>query len=154
MVIRRQHKNTGASLVLFLASHFISAWCYAIDNPDAPNLVANFESRENVYRQAVNNPHNSNRAMLQAYDRYQLFLDTELSKAYQTLKVNLAEKQQQELEIARKNWLRFRDAEFTLINNNWTRSNFGSSANLSRGAYRSSIIRARIIQLLHYAQNY
>jgi len=126
----------------------------ALDNPDTPDLVAEFKARVKPARQAIENPHLSNRGVLVAYDDYQILLDTELNKTYQLLRSKLPRAQQAELKKSQKNWIKFRDAEFELIKNNWTRDHFGSSAGRSRGDYRSSVVSGRIIQLLHYLQNY
>jgi len=83
-----------------------------------------------------------------------LFLDKELNKAYALLISKLSSEHQKELKVSQSNWVKFRDAEFELINNNWNRSNFGSSFVVSRGDYSSTIIRNRLIQLLNYVKNY
>lgn len=92
--------------------------------------------------------------LLLAYDDYQILLDKELNKAYHILRSKLSKAQQSELKKSQMNWITFRDAEYELIQNNWTSNNFGSSAGISRGDYRSTIVKDRIIQLLHYLQNY
>jgi uncharacterized protein YecT (DUF1311 family) len=133
---------------------FVSLTVSAIDNPDAPNLVDEFKARSQPYNDAINDPDNTSRDYLLAYDKYQTFLDDELNNAYKILMSKLEKPQQQQLKTAQRNWIKFRDAEFDFIDNNWTRQEFGSSAGLSRGAYRSSIIRDRVLQLLNYAKNY
>ena len=85
---------------------------------------------------------------------YQTFLDKELNQAYSLLMAKLPPARQAELKTAQRHWIAFRDAEFELIKNNWTRENFGSSAGMSQGAYRCSLIKNRVIQLLYYAINY
>lgn len=127
---------------------------FAIDNPDAPDFIGEFETREQNFLKAINNPHNSSKDYLIAYDNYMNFLDDELNKAYHFFKSKLSTERQQELKSAQRNWIKFRDAEFELIKNTWTRQNFGSSAGISRGSYRSAIIKNRVLQLLHYAKNY
>ncbi len=125
----------------------------AIDNPDTPDLVGAFRLRALVFEKAANNASN-NRASLLAYADYQTFLDKELNQAYSLLLTKLPPPQQAELKTAQGHWLAFRDAEFELIKHNWTRENFGSSAGISQGAYRCSLIENRVIQLLHYVKNY
>ena len=137
-------------MMLTLSSNSVKA----IDNPDAADLIGEFEQREQVHHHAINNPNNGSRDYLIAYNQYQAFLDNELNKAYGLIKSSLSTERQQELRISQRNWISFRDAEFELINNNSTRQSFGSSANISRGSYRCSIIRSRVLQLLHYAKNY
>lgn len=140
------------SLLLVAVSLFNPA-C-ALDNPDAPDYVGELEKREQVYLKAINNPANGSRGYLIAYDDYQNFLDKELNEAYNLLKGKLPEARQQELKISQRQWIKYRDAEFELINNNWTRENFGSSSGISRGSYRCKIIKDRVLQLMHYTVNY
>ena len=140
-------------LVIITISLLTSA-ARAIDNPDAPNFIGQFEAREKVLLKALNRPDRGSREQLLAYDNYQKFLDEELNKAYQLIKSKLPTDRQQELTASQRNWLAFRDAEFEFINNNWNRQNFGSSAGISRGDYRSTVIRNRVMQLLQYARNY
>jgi len=127
---------------------------YAIDNPDAPDLIGEFEKRESIYLTAIDNPENSTRDYLVAYDNYLIFLDEELNKASEVIKLKLPEERKSELIAAQLNWIKYRDAEFEFIKNTWTRKDFGSSAGISRGDYRASIVKDRVIQLLHYAKNF
>jgi uncharacterized protein YecT (DUF1311 family) len=127
---------------------------YAIDNPDAPDLINQFKEREKVYLQAIENPANGTRESLRAYHDYKIFLDKELNKTYRLLKSKLPPERQAELTVSQRHWLEFRDAEFKLINNNWDRATFGSSFAISRGEYSSMIIKNRLMQLFHYLANY
>lgn len=127
---------------------------FPIDNPDAPDLIGEFEAREQIFLKKINNPHNGSKDYLIAYDDYLKFLDDELNKAYKLIKLKLPGKRQEELRNSQLNWIKFRDAEFELIKNNWTRQNFGSSSGISRGIYRSAIVKNRVVQLLHYSKNY
>jgi len=126
----------------------------AIDNPDAVDYIGELEQREQVFLESINNSKNTTRDFLIAYDEYQIFLDKELNQAYQLIKSKLPEARQQELKISQRQWIKYRDAEFELIKNNWSRENFGSSSGISRGSYRCKIIKDRVLQLLHYAMNY
>ncbi|VAW71440.1 hypothetical protein MNBD_GAMMA10-3231, partial [hydrothermal vent metagenome] len=121
-----------------------------IDNPDSPDLVAQFKERAKVHEKIINNPDLPNVALISVYADYQRFLDEELNKAYRGLRAELAEPQKQALKISQQNWLKFRDAEFKFINDNWVRENFGSSVYLSRGMYKSTIIENRVLHLLYY----
>lgn len=142
-------------LSLLLAfSGLVSQTAFAIDNPDSPNLVSLFEKREKPYIDLTQKPANGTRDTIRAYHKYKVFLDKELNKAYKMLKANLSIERQKELTTSQRNWIKFRDSEFELINNNWSRSSFGSSFAISRGDYSSAVIRTRVIQLLHYTKNY
>lgn len=153
MVTMKNIKIQTQTLIIILAG-FIWSVSFALDNPDSPDLTSEFEKLSTIHDKAVDAPGLSNLALISAYHNYQLFLDKELNKAYKRLKVELPKAQQQELEKSQKNWIKFRDAEFEFITNNWTHSNFGSSIYLSRGLYKNEIIKNRILQLLSYAQNY
>ena len=125
----------------------------AIDNPDAPDLFGEFEKREMVYLMAIDDPKNKTRDFLVAYNNYLLFLDKELNKAFSHIKLKLPNARKSDLITAQLAWLKYRDAEFKLIQSTWTREYFGSSAGISRGDYRTRIVKERIVQLLHYAKN-
>lgn len=140
--------------VLLLLGMVAAAAAQAIDNPDAADLLAGFERRAGVYLERIDQPNNTTRDYLRAYHDYQTFLDAELNQAYQILKGQLDEPGREALRRAQRDWIRFRDAEFAFIENNWTRESFGSSAGMSRGAYRCRLIRQRVEQLLAYAMNY
>lgn len=126
----------------------------ALDNPDAANRLAAFETREQVHRQAVNHPDNTTLDTLRTYADYEAFLTTELAQTYQFLQTRLGATEQHALQQAQCRWETYRDAEIAMIQQTWTRAQFGSSFALSRGMYRTSLIRARIIQLILYANNY
>ncbi len=155
-MVKMNTKNVRAWIkgLLLISFSLLINPVFAIDNPDAPDLIGEFETREQVFLKAINNPRNSSRDYLIAYDDYQKFLDDELNRAYHLIKSKLSTERQQELKSSQRNWIKFRDAEFELIKNTWTRQNFGSSAGISRGSYRSTVIKNRVLQLLHYAKNY
>jgi uncharacterized protein YecT (DUF1311 family) len=140
--------------LLMITTSLMFSYACAIDNPDAVDLMAGFEQREEPFLKKIDKSDNSNRAYLIAYDDYQIFLDKELNNAYGILMKHLPDAQKKELKQSQRNWIKFRDAEFRLIKNNWTRDNFGSSAAVLRGSYRTTLIKNRVMQLLHYAQNY
>lgn len=155
VILKRSGSLTSLLIVaVFALSGLMSGITYGLDNPDAPDYVADFRVRANVYEQALDNPELTNRGVLIAYDDYQVFLDDERNKAYNLLRSELSAEQQARLEVSRQDWITFRNVEFEFIRHNWTRHNFGSSAGRSRGAYRSSIIKNRVIQLLYYSMNY
>ncbi|WP_075187878.1 lysozyme inhibitor LprI family protein [Teredinibacter haidensis] len=141
-------------IIGFLLSIGLVVGVYAIDNPEAPDLIGEFEKREIIYLTAIDRPQNSTRDFLVSYDNYLIFLDEELNKAADKLNSKLPEARKLELMAAQQHWSKYRDAEFEFIKNTWTRKGFGSSAGISRGDYRTSIIKDRVIQLLHYTKNF
>ena len=148
-MIKSHYKITG---IFFLTSILFTV--HAIDNPGSKDLITNFKVNEKVYLKAIENPANGTRDTIRAYHEYKIFLDKELNKIYSILKTKLPAERQKELEISQRNWIKFRDAEFKLINNNWNRSNFGTSFAISRGDYSGAIIKNRLMQLFYYASSY
>lgn len=145
-----------ATLVSCIASLMIgmATSCRAIDNPDAPDYVAEFSQRAQKFETIIHKQAKTTQDALAAYADYERFLNAELDKAYSTLLARLAPPQQAKLKESQRNWVKYRDSEFGFIVENWTAENFGSSAVLSRGAYRTTVIRGRITLLLHYLKNY
>jgi len=153
-MVKRKQGAVYKCIVGCLLSIGLVVGVYAIDNPEAPGLIGEFEKREIIYLTDIDNPKNSTRDFLVAYDNYLNFLDEELENASEILKLKLPEARKSELIIAQQHWTKYREAEFELIKKTWTRKDFGSSAGISRGDYRTSIVKDRVIQLLHYAKNF
>lgn len=149
-MIKNIFTNSASAFILF----FNCSFAYAIDNPDATDYVKLFEMSEKPFLKAIQKPTNGTRDTIRAYHEYKLFLDKELNTVYKLLKSKLSKNRQEELKISQRHWIKFRDSEFELINNNWSRKSFGSSFAISRGDYSSAIIRNRVIQLMNYAKNY
>jgi uncharacterized protein YecT (DUF1311 family) len=126
----------------------------ALDNPDAPDLVAEFLVRSAPYEERAAMQGGGGRDAALAYRACLSFLDAELNRAYRLLMSKLDSQQQYALINAQQQWLAFRDAVFQFIGANWTRDRFGSSATLSVGDYRCTLTKQRVIQLLLYAKNY
>ena len=132
----------------------LNSSCYAIDNPDAPDYIEEFKARAQVYETVIHEQAETTQDYIKAYDGYEVFLDDELNEAYKSLLKHLDNAQKLQLKQSQRNWIEYRDAEFEFITDNWNRQNFGSSAALSRGAYRTTIIKNRILVLLSYLMNY
>ncbi len=126
----------------------------AIDHPDAPDDVAAFLSRAQTHEAKIQKKTHSTQGYISAYAAYEHFLDEELNKAYQLLMERLDQDAQQKLRNAQRQWLKYRDAEFEFIALNWTAENFGTSSAISRGGYRTTMIKRRVTALLHYLKNY
>lgn len=140
-------------LVLLALGAQAAAPAWAVDNPDAPNYVAEFEQRAKPFEDKIDQAAGSG-AVVEAYAGYERFLDDELNHAYAALARKLDLKGKLQLQRSQRAWLTFRDAEATFIRDNWTMQRFGSSSQLSRGAYRSTIAKDRILGLLNYLKNY
>jgi len=123
-----------------------SAW--AIDNPEAPNYVAEFEARmtpleDYIHKQAVTTSDYSN-----GYSALYDALDKELDLAYAALMAKLSGASREKMRVSQQRWIAFRDSEFSFITENFNRTDFGSSSSISRGSYRAAIVKARIEELL------
>lgn len=140
---------TGGMLLIVLSSG-----CFAIDNPDAPDYLGQFQAQAEKYEAALDDSSDNARAYTDASGRYEKFLDTELNTAYRNLQNKLDAPEKEKLLKAQKAWLAYRDTEFSFIVENWNQQNFGSSSLLSRTMYRASIVRNRVEQLLSYLKNY
>ena len=127
---------------------------FAIDNPDAPDLMAEFEIREKPLLAAIDSPSNTTRDYVLAYTHYLEFLDRELNQVYQGLRAKLPHDKQKQLKSSQVKWLKYRDTEFAFIDNTWTAAAFGSSSSISRGQYKAAVVRDRVMQLMHYARNF
>ena len=135
-------------------SWFGATACLGIDNPDAPDRMAQFEERAAAYEAHIDAQTGTTSDIVVAYASYQRFLDDELSRVYGALFEKLAPTSRAKLSQSQKRWFGYRDAEFRFIESNWTQSQFGTSAALSRGAYRASIVKQRVTQLIQYLKNY
>jgi uncharacterized protein YecT (DUF1311 family) len=126
----------------------------AIDNPDTPDHVGEFLIRAQAHESAIEREVHTTQGYASAYAAYETFLDKELNKTYNLLMDNLQGNAQQTLRSSQKMWLKFRDTEFKFITLNFAQENFGSSSVISRGGYRTTIIKNRVILLLDYLKNY
>ncbi|MGF1836831.1 lysozyme inhibitor LprI family protein [Photobacterium sanguinicancri] len=132
---------------------FSSTLVFALDNPDSPDLLSELELNSKKYLDSIDRA-DGYRTSIIAYDDYQEFLDKELNKAYEILMKSLSKNEAKMLERSQNSWLKHRELEFEFINKNWTRENFGTSSSLSRGGYKCSVLKSRLIQLLNYNKNY
>lgn len=126
----------------------------AIDNPDAPDLIAEFEAREKPLITAIEKPTNTTGDYAASYASYLKFLDKELNTAYKTLRTKLPDDKQKQLKAAQVSWIKYRDLEFAFIESTWTNKDFGTSSAISRGQNKASVVRDRVIQLMHYAKTF
>ena len=151
-------KNQSALSLCRLAmiSFFMccSIAAHAIDNPDAPDYVGDFMQRAQRHELNIQQTTQTTQSYITAYAAYEKFLDQELNAAYAQLMTQLNDKAQQNLRASQRKWLKYRNAEFSFITQNWTRENFGSSSVISRGDYRTRLIKNRVVTLLQYLKNY
>ena len=145
-------KKMSKCLASFLV--LISTVTFAVDNPDAPSKVEDFTHRATVIEQSIVTGDYSTGDYVKAYSEYETFLDTELNKAYSALMSELEASEKEALKTSQKAWITFRDQEFEFQTQNWTQNRFGTSSRLSIAQYRCALIKARVVQLLHYLGNY
>ena len=132
----------------------ISLPALAIDNPDAPDYIGEFEARMQKHETYLYEIAKTTQDYREGYTAYEMDLDAELNQAYQLLMSNLAPEQQELLKKSQRDWIKFRDGEFSFIDSNRTTEQFGTSSAISSGIYRTTIIKNRVIILLTYLLNY
>ena len=126
--------------------------CWAIDNPDAPDLLAAFQAHAQPL-EARRSETAGGPGQAAAARAYAAFLEAELNQAYQALLPQLARPARAALVLSQRQWLRFRDAEGAFIDGHWVAPDFGSSAALSRADHRAELVRQRVWSLLAYRQS-
>ena len=127
---------------------------HALDKPDAPDYVGELMQRAQMYQLNIQQTTHTTQSYITVYAAYEKFLDQELNAAYAKLMAQLNDKAQQNLRESQRQWLKYRNAEFNFIAQNWTRENFGSSSVISRGDYGTRLIKDRVVTLLQYLKNY
>lgn len=131
------------------------AWpAYAVDNPDVPDYVAEFQKRAQPYEARISERAGITTEVIAAYADFDRFLEAELNQSYLALTRKLSPVRKKQLAQSENKWLAFRAAENAFIDDNWTVEQFGTSSHLSRGAYRSAITKDRILALLNYLKSY
>ena len=147
-------KSKIAAFVVFVWILSCCSLCLAIDNPDGPNYVAEFQAKSKNFEMNIQKKARNDSEIVFAYKEYEKFLDEELNRTYAALMQRLKEPSKQNLLVSQRRWVQYRDAEFLFIASNWTVENFGSSASISRSGFRTTILRDRVVGLLYYLQNY
>lgn len=140
--------------ILLLLTLIFSNYAWALDNPDAPDYIAEFEARIAPLHAFIRDKAETTPDYSDGYTTLENALDKELNSAYQNLMKVLPEPSKAELRASQKQWVKYRDAEFKFIAKNFNRDDFGSSYVISVGSYRSSLIESRIKELLWYLKNY
>ena len=146
--------NRFCSILVTVVVMLIASPTRALDNPDVPDFVAEFEARAKPYEVKISEHAGITDVVTRNYADYEKFLDTELNRSYSALTGKLSSSGRQQLVQSQKKWLAFRDAEFAFIDANWSLQRFGTSSHLSRGAYRAELVRERTRTLLNYLKNY
>lgn len=141
-------------LFIVLVCCLNTSWVWAIDTPDAPDYVAEFEARIAPLEEFIRTQAKTTLDFSKGYSDLERALDRELNKAYKKLMGKLPEANKNAIRESQTQWIKFRDLEFAFLTQNFNRENFGSSAVISRGSYRTSIIKSRVKALLHYLKNY
>ena len=140
--------------IFFFLLIFLNSTASAIDNPDAPDYMSEFLKRVSCYEKKLSQDASITKDYVHLYADYEVFLDKELNRIYALLIEKLDTNSQKALKKSQQQWLIYRDKEFNFIHLNWNKTHFGSSSVISKGSYRTTLIRERIIILLHYLKNY
>lgn len=141
-------KKMKFTLLLLFFTFVNTVW--AIDNPDAPDYVAEFEARILPLEDSINKEAMTTYEYTKAYALLNESLEKELKLVYKNLMLKLPEKCNVKLRESQEQWLKYIDLELKFISEHFNNTNYGSSASISRGGYRSEMITARIKQLLRY----
>ena len=147
--IRKKIIRSGLACSLLCGT---TAW--TLDNPDAADLMYQFESGSAQYLESIEKTEHTETGMLCAYATYQAFLEQELDHHYQRLLTQVDLPSRQALRESQHRWRQWRKYELRFIDSNWTPANFGSSSRITRAASRTLLLRHRIIELIHYRQHY
>ncbi len=129
---------------------FLINTAWAIDNPDTPKYVAEFEARIKPLEHYIQSEARSDQDYTKGYTRLLKSLDKELNTAYKNLLNQLPKKNQKIIRQSQKHWLNFRDAEIAFLSAQFDRETYGSSSVITRGTYISTLIKSRIKTLLSY----
>jgi uncharacterized protein YecT (DUF1311 family) len=126
----------------------------SVDNPDSTDHINKFLAMANKYQKNITNQNHNSYDYIKLYSEYEQFLDKELNTYYKILIKCIDKQSLDALKYSQLKWIDHRDAEFNFIESNFNKNNFGSSYIISRGEYRISFIKNRIITLIYYLRNY
>lgn len=118
----------------------------SIDNPEIPDLVAEFRARSGALESSVADAAGGNSsAELGAWIQ---FLEGELDLALSELAAALPCAERELLSRSQSAWRTMQDAELQFARALWTQERFGSSFRLSIGLSKANALEFRILQLL------
>ncbi len=141
--------RTFGMIGLLLAA-LSSIACQAVDSPDAPDYLSNFQKEAAQYVQMIPEEATTTAEMADGYRDYIEFLEQELITAEAAVESELGETDRMTFAEAKAAWRTYRDAEKELIASVWVPGNFGSSSAVSRLAFYAELLRARIELLQKY----
>ncbi|MDD3352144.1 lysozyme inhibitor LprI family protein [Zoogloea sp.] len=125
----------------------------AIDNPDREDPLPGFAAAVAAHEERIARAPDA-AAALDASVLYARFLDERLNHAYGAVLRGAGPDARNALRRAQRQWLAYRDAEIRFIQSNWSNRAHGSSAALSRAAFRNGLVRERTRTLLEYLRSY
>lgn len=132
---------------IWMMAFLLASTAYAIDNPDAPDYMGEFEKRIAPYYSTINNAHTTY-DYISAYSVLQKALENELDDAYKLLFNALPNEQRQLLVSSQESWNKCRDSENQFIGGVWTQDSYGTSSALTTGELRCSVIRECVEALI------
>lgn len=150
-MISTLNRTTTLLFVLLTLTPLVA---HGIDNPDKPDVVASFKSEAAPYEEQIRAEAETTEEYRDAFSAYESFLRDELERAREQMLKMLHGSQKDAFTKAQRRWKAYESAERAFINRNWNRTDFGSSSVISRGDYRTRLLKNRVITLLYYLQNY
>ncbi|EGU57577.1 hypothetical protein VINI7043_07175 [Vibrio nigripulchritudo ATCC 27043] len=90
------------------------------------------------------------RSTLLAYTTYHEFLQGEISDTYEKLQSKLTDSQRIELSSSQQLWEQYLKSNYDLIQDVWTKQDFGTASAHDRGQLKSTILLQRLKILKHY----
>lgn len=143
MPFRRSAHSLLCALILALLWPLSAT---SIDDPESPDLVAEFQARSSSLESAVADAAGGDISVeLGAWIQ---FLEEELDLANAELAAALPCAERELLARSQAAWRKMQDAEIEFARALWTQERFGSSFRLSIGLSRASNLEFRIQQLL------
>ncbi len=153
-MINLTYKRKWSILILFFSSLLYTNIASGIDNPDAPDYKGIFLIKAAKYEKEILQGCTTNKDYTQAYTEYEIFLNRELKNTYDILLESVDKDAREALIKSQQEWLEYQNSTFEFIALNWRKETFGSSSLISRGDYRTTIVKNRIILLCDYLKNY
>lgn len=114
----------------------------AVDNPDAPDYLGEFQARAAAYEHAVAEAAGGSASA--EIGAWIAFLESELTQAQEALSALIPVDEQSRLQRAQSHWRAHFDADKELIRTIWSRERAGSSAALTAGMERAAALQQRV----------
>lgn len=138
----------------FLSIALTSVACQAIDNPDAPDYLGDFQSEVATHDQAIYEDAQTMSDSIEAYRDYIGFLEEELTTVISAVESELSGSEREALIKSQSAWEVYQDKEKAFVSSVWTPQTFGTSSAFSRLAFYADVLRSRIELLQKYRMQF